>query len=62
MAISSGRKRAKMTDDTIRAIWNRLLKGDYQHDIAADHGLNQGRVSEVNTGKCGSHITGQKPA
>lgn len=52
------RIRAKLTDDIVRAIWERLRKGDYQHDIAADLGLNQGRVSEVNTGKRGGHITG----
>lgn len=51
-----------MTDDTIRVIWQRLRMGEFQHDIAADLGLNQGRVSEVNTGKRGSHITGLVPA
>ena len=58
MADKKGRKRAKLTDDIIRAIWSRLRKGDFQHDIAADLGINQGRVSEVNTGKRGGHITG----
>lgn len=53
-----GRSRSPLTDDTIRSIWNRLRKGEFQHDIAADLGLNQGRVSEVNTGKRGRHITG----
>lgn len=33
---------------TIKA---RLLKGDLQHRIAADYDLNQGRISEINTGK-----------
>lgn len=56
------RSRAKLTDDIIRVIWERLRKGHYQHDIAADLGLNQGRVSEVNTGKRGGHITGLSPA
>jgi len=56
------RNRARLTDDIIRTIWRRLRKGDYQHDIAADLGLNQGRVSEVNTGKRGGHITGLSPA
>ncbi len=55
---SGRRKRARLTDDIIRIIWRRLRKGEYQHDIAADLGLNQGRVSEVNTGKRGGHITG----
>lgn len=45
------RKRAKLDDATIREIQRRLSRGDYQHDIAADLGINQGRVSEVNTGK-----------
>lgn len=45
------RERAPMNSDTYRIIQARLAKGDLQHDIAADLGLNQGRVSEVNTGK-----------
>lgn len=45
------RKRAKLNDETIREIQRRLSHGDIQHDIAADLGINQGRVSEVNTGK-----------
>ena len=32
-------------------IWEMLLRGLYQHDIAAALGLNQGRISEVKTGK-----------
>ena len=52
----------QLTDETIRAIWKRLREGDYQHKIAADFDLNQGRVSEINTGKRGSHITGLRPA
>lgn len=58
MATKKGRDRARLTDDVIRAIWERLRRGEFQHDIAADLGLNQGRVSEVNTGKRGGHITG----
>lgn len=61
-ARTGGRKRAPLTEDTIRAIWARLRSGEFQHDIAADLGLNQGRVSEVNTGKRGAHITGLSPA
>ena len=45
------RERAKLDDVTIREIRRRLALGDMQHDIAADLGINQGRVSEVNTGK-----------
>jgi hypothetical protein len=62
MARNEGRKRAKLTDETIRAIWERLCSGHIQHDIAADLGINQGRISEVNTGKRGGHITGLRPA
>lgn len=45
------RFRAKLTDETVREIERRLALGHMQHDIAADLGINQGRVSEVNTGK-----------
>lgn len=41
----------KLSPDDIKRIKLRLRRGDYQHDIAADYGLNQGRVSEINTGK-----------
>lgn len=58
MADKSRRIRAKLTDEVIRKIWGRLRAGHFQHDIAADLGINQGRVSEVNTGKRGGHITG----
>lgn len=58
MAYRSGRERAPMNDDTYRIIWNRLLKGDLGQDIAADLGINPGRVSELKTGLRGSHITG----
>lgn len=56
-----GRKRARLTDDVIRKIWERLKRGHYQHDIAADLGINQGRISEVRTGKRGNHVTGLRP-
>ena len=62
MARTTRRERARMTDETIRKIWERLRAGDFQHDIAADLGINQGRVSEVNTGKRGGHITGLRAA
>lgn len=62
MAHRNGRNRVKLTDEIIRTIWNRLRSGEFQHDIAADLGLNQGRVSEVNTGKRGAHVTGLRPA
>jgi len=48
----------RLNDEMIRTIWERLRKGEHQHDIAAAYGLNQGRISEINTGKRGGHITG----
>ena len=42
-----------LTAQDIADIKGRLRQGEYQHDIAADYGLNQGRVSEINTGKLG---------
>ena len=57
MADRRGRNRAKLTEETIRVIWERLRKGDFQHDIAADLGINQGRISEVKTGKHGYAIS-----
>jgi predicted XRE-type DNA-binding protein len=47
------RSRAKLTPEMIAVIKQRLREGEYQHDIAADLGINQGRVSEINTGKRG---------
>ncbi len=48
-----GRYRAPMCEATYRTIRERLALGEIQHDIAADLGINQGRVCEVNTGKRG---------
>ena len=62
MARKDGRRRAKLTEETIRVIWERLRSGHFQHDIAADLGINQGRVSEVKTGKRGGNITGLRAA
>jgi len=45
------RFRAKLNDETIRIIQARLALGELQHDIAADLGINQGRISEVKNGK-----------
>lgn len=47
----TNRKRVPLNDETILEIRRRLRLGQFQHDIAADLGINQGRVSEVNTGK-----------
>jgi hypothetical protein len=56
------RSRARLNEETIRVIWERLKNGDFQHDIAADLGINQGRVSEVKTGKRGGGFTGRQPS
>lgn len=32
-------------------IKKRLRMGDFQHVIAADYNTNQGRISEINTGR-----------
>lgn len=34
----------------------RLANGEYQHRIAADFDLNQGRISEIKRGKRFAHI------
>ena len=54
------RQRFPLSDDAIRDIWQRLRAGDMQHDIAADYGVNAGRISEINTGKRGTHVTGAR--
>lgn len=56
------RMRAKLSEETIRVIWERLKAGDFQHDIAADLGINQGRISEVKTGKRGGQFNGRQPS
>ena len=53
------RKRATLNDEVVRYIWRRLRRGDFQHDIAADLGINPGRVSEINTGKRGASVVRQ---
>ena len=46
----------QLTAQDIADIKVRLRLGEYQHHIAADYGLNQGRVSEINTGKRGKAV------
>lgn len=41
----------KLTPRDVAAIKARLRRGEYQHRIAADYDLNQGRISEIATGK-----------
>jgi len=48
---------AKLNDRDIADIKARLLNGDFQHVIAADYGVNQGRVCEINRGKRGLHVS-----
>jgi hypothetical protein len=48
------RERAPYSADVFREVKLRLANGELQHDIAADLGWNQGRISEVNTGKRGN--------
>ena len=45
------RTRTPLNDEAIQEIRRRLALGEMQHDIAADLGINQGRISEVNTGR-----------
>lgn len=40
-----------LTPEQVSIIKARLAKGDFQHRIAADFDLNQGRISEIATGK-----------
>ena len=54
-----GRTRVRLTPAQVELIWFRLRAGELQHDIAADLGLNQGRISEINTGKRYGDITGR---
>jgi predicted XRE-type DNA-binding protein len=37
-------------DDAVQ-VWLRRWNGEYQHEIAASYGVNQGRVNEVLKGK-----------
>jgi hypothetical protein len=47
------RERAPLCEENYRWVRERLALGENQHDVAADLGWNQGRISEVNTGKRG---------
>lgn len=50
------KKESRLTPETIAYIKRRLLNGEMQHLIAADLRINQGRISEINTGKRGEGI------
>lgn len=47
-------ERTPYTPEVYCEVKRRLASGEFQHDIAADLGWNQGRVSEVKTGKRGT--------
>lgn len=55
------RQRYPLSDAAIADIFKRIRAGDMQHDIAADYGINPGRVSEIKTGVRGNHVTGLPP-
>jgi len=48
------RVRAPLNEENYSWVRARLAIGENQHDIAAELGWNQGRVSEINTGKRGN--------
>jgi hypothetical protein len=37
----------RLTYDNAVDVWLRHWAGEFQHDIAAEYGVNQGRVNEV---------------
>lgn len=45
-----------LTHQDVSAIKARILRGDFQHRIAADYDLNQGRISEIAKGKRFGHV------
>ncbi len=47
----------KLTPLDVAKIKARIQQGDFQHRIAADFDLNQGRISEIATGKRFSNIS-----
>lgn len=45
-----------LTPHDVSIIKARLLQGEFQHRIAADYDLNQGRICEIAKGKRFAHI------
>ena len=37
----------RLTYDDAVDVWLRYWAGEFQHDIAAEYGVNQGRINEV---------------
>jgi hypothetical protein len=50
MTQSKFQRRSPSYDEAIE-IWLRLLAGEFQHDIAAAYGYNQGRIADVKAGR-----------
>lgn len=48
--------RKKLTHEQVSIIKSRIARGEYRHRIAADYDINQGRISEIATGKRFSSI------
>lgn len=45
------RRSPRVTEEMAAEIKTMLMTGMAQHDIAAHFGINQGRVSQINTGE-----------
>jgi len=45
-----------LTPHDVSIIKARLLRGEFEHRIAADYGLNQGRICEIAKGKRFAHV------
>lgn len=46
----------KLTLHEVGIIKARILRGDFQHRIASDYDLNQGRISEIAKGRRFSQV------
>ena len=55
------RRSPKVTPEMAARIKHKLGLGLMQHDIASEEGINQGRVSEINTGKLFSEVRPASP-
>jgi len=47
---------SELTPEEVAIIKRRLISGELQHEIAADYRINQGRISEINTGQRFAHV------
>jgi len=48
---------AQLSESDIADIKARLMSGEFQHVIAAKYCVNQGRISEINRGARGTHVS-----